>query len=101
MTYFNILNDLIYTEYYLDEEKKERMRKKRKDEEEERKREEEERKTQEELDKEMWEYKRDGEKISYYLKEYYEDIINTGVRNEYWRKDDITDSINSSGNFFN
>ena len=29
MTYFNILNDLIYTEYYLNEEKKERMRKKK------------------------------------------------------------------------
>ena len=49
----------------------------------------------------MWEYKRDGEKISYYLKGYYEDIINTAVRNESWRKDDITDSINSSCNFFN
>ena len=42
----------------------------------------------------MWEYKREGEKISNYLNENYVD-----ARNEYWLKDDITDSINSSGNF--
>ena len=42
----------------------------------------------------MWEYKREGEKISNYLNENC-----VGVGNEYWRKDDITDSINSSGNF--
>ena len=49
---------------------------------------------QEELDKEMWEYKREGEKIGNYLNE-----NNLNSRNEYWRKDDITDSINSLGNF--
>ena len=49
----------------------------------------------------MWENKREGEKISYYLNGYYEYINYTYAGNEYWRKDDITDSINSSGNFFN
>ena len=42
----------------------------------------------------MWEYKREGEKISNYLNENY-----LNFRNEYWCKDDITDSINSLGNF--
>ena len=65
-----------------------------------RRKENEERKTQEELDKEMWEYKRKCEK-SYHSKGYYEYINHTYARNEYWRKDDISDSINSSGNFFN
>ena len=47
----------------------------------------------------MWEYKRESEKISYYLNGCYEYINHTYARNEYWRKDDISDSINSSGNF--
>ena len=42
----------------------------------------------------MWEYKREGEKISNYLNENY-----LNFRNEYWRKDNITDSINSLGDF--
>ena len=42
----------------------------------------------------MWEYKREGEKISNYLNENY-----LNFRNEYWCKDDITDSKNSLGNF--
>ena len=42
----------------------------------------------------MWENKREGEKISNYSNENY-----LNFRNEYWRKDDITDSINSLGNF--
>ena len=42
----------------------------------------------------MWEYKREGEKVTNYLNENYVD-----ARNEYWRKDDITDSINSLVNF--
>ena len=48
----------------------------------------------------MWEYKREGEKMNYYSKKYYENIMNTGVKNEYCRKYDITDSINSLGHFF-
>ena len=68
-TYIKKSNDLIYTNYYLNEEEKEkkknkiRMMKKKKRKRKRRK------KTQEELDKEMWEYKREGEKISNYFKE--------------------------------
>ena len=47
----------------------------------------------------MWEYKPEDEKINYYLNGYYEYINYTYARNEYWRKDDIADLINSSGNF--
>ena len=49
----------------------------------------------------MWEYKQEGEKMKYYSKEYYKNIMNTGVRNTGVKhKYDITDSINSLGNFF-
>ena len=61
------------------------------------KREKEERKTQEELDKEMWEYKRESEKRSNYY--YCHNVNYWGARRVYWRKDDIADSINNSGNF--
>ena len=39
-------------------------------------------------------------KREYLSKVYYAYINYRYDRNEYWRKDDFTDSINSSGNFF-
>ena len=97
-TYSNKLNDSIYTEYYLNE-KREDEEQKIKREEEKLKREEEKRKTQEEKEKEMWEFKRKCKKREYLSKGYYAYINYRYDRNEYWRKDDFTDSINSSGNF--
>ena len=93
-TYINKLKALIYTKYYLNEEEKRKKEKEDKDAEEEKRRKEREKRKTQELDKEMWEYKREGEKISNYLNENY-----LNFRNEYWRKVDITDSINSLGNF--
>ena len=52
------------------------------------------------IDKEMWEFKRKCKKREYLSKEYYAYINYRYDTNEYWRKDDFTDSINSSGNFF-
>ena len=84
MTYINILNDLIYTDYYLNEANRRKEEEFEKKQEIERKKQEiENNKTKEQYDKEMWEYKRQGEKISYYLKGYYKNIMNTGVKKEY------------------
>ena len=49
----------------------------------------------------MWEFKRKCKKREYLSKGYYAYINYRYDRNEYWRKDDFTDSINSSGNFSN
>ena len=102
-TYLNILNDLKYTDYYLNEADRREKEEELKKQEIERKNQEiENNKTKEQRDKEMWEYKREGEKMKYYSKEYYKNIMNTGVRNTGVKnKYDITDSINSLGNFFN
>ena len=101
MTYINKLNDLIYTDYYLNEANRRKEEEFEKKQEIERKKQEiENNKTKDQYDKEMWEYKRQGEKISYYLKGYYKNIMNTGVKKEYWYKYDIADSIDYSVNFF-
>ena len=46
----------------------------------------------------MWEYKRESEKISNYFREKRDEAKKR--YEEYFHNDDITDSINSSGNFF-
>ena len=48
----------------------------------------------------MWGYKRESEERNNYWDFYHNNYTNYwGSRREYWRKDDIADSINYSGNF--